>query len=66
MTKTNAVYSLERGVRSPRDGSVSWQLYDLFDTLPAAKKEALRGLSKESHLRITRTETVWLKEPEET
>jgi hypothetical protein len=65
MTKTDATMP-ERGLKNPRDGAVSWQLYDRFG--------ACRGKRKPAELSATRAttatgassgaRTVWLKEPE--
>ena len=62
MTKTDVIYALEQGIKSPRDGTVNYQNYDWFGSLAAAKREATGN----GYWRIVRQETVWTKEPETT
>lgn len=51
-----AVYALEQGIVSPRDGTVNWQTYESYETLADAKKEARKS---KGLWRIVKSEVVW-------
>ena len=51
-----AVYALEQGIVSPRDGSVNWQTYENYEELADAKKEARKSKGR---WRIVELSVVW-------
>ena len=54
------MFELQQGHTSPRDGSVNWQCYEVYDSLAEAKKEAKR--SKKGLWRIVESKCVWTNE----
>lgn len=51
-----STYALEQGIVSPRDGTVSWQTYEVYESLKEAKAEARKSKGR---WRITETTVIW-------
>jgi hypothetical protein len=49
-------FALEQGITSPRDGSVNWQTYEVYETLAGAKREARKN---KGLWRIIEARVVW-------
>jgi hypothetical protein len=50
------MFALEQGIKSPRDGTVTWQTYEVYDTRAQAMKEAKRS---KGMWRIVESKVVW-------
>lgn len=55
-----ATYTVEQGIKNPRDETVNWQAYEIFETLAAAKRE-LRKAEYKGLWRIIEARVVWEK-----
>jgi hypothetical protein len=50
-------YSLEQGIMNPRDKTLNWQTYDVYETLEQAKREAKK--SPRCFWRVIESTVVW-------
>lgn len=57
---SNSTFELQQGIQSPRDGSINWQTYEVYERLAEAKKEA--GKIKNALWQIVETKVVWHNE----
>ena len=57
---SNSTFELQQGIQSPRDGSINWQTYEVYERLAEAKKEA--GKIKNAFWQIVESKIVWRNE----
>jgi hypothetical protein len=57
---SNSTFELQQGIQSPRDGSINWQTFEVYERLAEAKKEA--GKTKNALWQIVENKIVWRNE----
>ena len=57
---SNSTFELQQGIKSPRDGSINWQTFEVYERLAEAKKEA--GKTKNALWQIVENKIVWRNE----
>jgi hypothetical protein len=57
---SDSTFELQQGIQSPRDGSINWQTYEVYERLAEAKKEA--GKIKNALWQIVESKIVWRNE----